>query len=220
MKMHYVASLAPFTFILLASFCGFCECYESLEFILPDTENKLGKRCHDFSGFFCLRKYYITARVSPRVFHWSDTMRMHKLASQVFFNYNWFSLDPKDEDHGCCYSQIKTYMSYGQPFGLSPDQYVARMTDLTSSTYRRLNTVRLRYDWLKCLNIIERIGFGDGNIVKLEGGFPNRSIALPPNPTGDLFVFRSDAIDKEMTFDWFKKNIMCPDQPWICMQYP
>ena len=76
-----------------------------------------------------------------------------------------------------------------------------------------------------CSNIIVEIGFGPGifrrshhpNVVE---GAPyvilGREVKDLGLPHVDSTIFNYTTVAQELTFHWFKHNIMCRDNAWIC----
>merc|ERR1712150_451588 len=75
-----------------------------------------------------------------------------------------------------------------------------------------------------CKNVITEVGFGPGNLVKnldrTLAGAPYVILGREYNQHGlphmDSQTFDWDNPAQNLTFHWFKHNIMCKSQPWIC----
>ena len=64
------------------------------------------------------------------------------------------------------------------------------------------------------------LGFGQGGFRK-TGRVHNAVFMLPPNEDKRIaHFFGYDSIEFELSFGWFKQNIVCDEQPWICRRYP
>ena len=79
-----------------------------------------------------------------------------------------------------------------------------------------------RFDDDFCLNVIVDIGFGSGkDKIKITGGDPEANFLLPLRQAGNIVrSFEKDKLQDELNFDWFKFNVLCAAQKWICVQYP
>ena len=74
-----------------------------------------------------------------------------------------------------------------------------------------------KYNKRLCVNVIAEIGFGPGALKKK--GAHDAVYILNPNEKG-IFFFSQDHIQTQLTFDWFKRNIICDEQEWVCLKYP
>ncbi|XP_075257044.1 uncharacterized protein LOC142349398 isoform X2 [Convolutriloba macropyga] len=146
-----------------------------------------------------------------------DDFRFYRLAKNIYKSFNWFSLRPQ-EPGGCCYFQTSVYMEYGRKMGLSPWEYRNKVTDF-SSAGKPLNFLMAYYDPKACANIITRVGFGRGQFrrIGVKYGppfiFPFRS----RNDTVHFFFYTQ--VRKFLTFEWFKENVVCRDQEWLCSNF-
>ncbi|XP_075259519.1 uncharacterized protein LOC142351253 [Convolutriloba macropyga] len=192
---------------------------DALVFILPGSHSLPGAECARFSNFFCLSHLWSPSRRTERPQLWTDTMRLQILAYPMHLQYNWFSYN--SGQNTCCYDQIGSYMRHGQPNGYSPDLYVSRLSDFRSDG-KGLEFVKVRYNSRLCLNVIYELSFGntraEGDFM-VRGGEDHADFIFPPNPSGYYQIFQYDNLRRDITFDWFKFHIVCPEKPWICMVY-
>ena len=63
------------------------------------------------------------------------------------------------------------------------------------------------------------VGFGQG-FLKFVGGVPDNVFVLRSSKDNAVHAFEHSTIRAHLTFDWFKLNVICEDQPWICVQFP
>ena len=65
------------------------------------------------------------------------------------------------------------------------------------------------------------MGFGTGGF-KRHGGIQQLDYILPPmgKYEEEIVIFSYVNVTKELTFDWFKANVLCVDQEWICEMWP
>ena len=70
-----------------------------------------------------------------------------------------------------------------------------------------------------CCNVITLIGFGKGTLSNHT--FRHRAMTLLMDSEHKRFhFFDPDTIVQMLTFDWFKYNYICHEQPWVCDLYP
>merc|ERR1712150_214174 len=122
---------------------------------------------------------------------------------------------------GCCHYQSEKYFYRGLSYGFSPDDYMNKLLNFTVQG-KHLQFIKAHYDSFFCLNVINSLTFGNtlpatSNITIL-GGKRGRDYMIPPNglPPYQIDVFSHLHLNNTLTFFYFKYNIMCRDQPWIC----
>ncbi|XP_075257250.1 uncharacterized protein LOC142349519 [Convolutriloba macropyga] len=190
------------------------EDYQSLHFQLPDSGDNLGQKCLQYSQFFCLTGTWFTRQQSNRPSRNQDFYVFLRLVRENYRKYNWFSFDERDQGQ-CCRFQTEVYMQHGQPKGLSPSQYFNSTVDFAPSQPKSLNFIGARFEPSMCANIISRVGFGRGRI-QINGVHPGYIYLFPVIDSHTVHFFTYRHVTEELTFDWFKRNIVCRDQPWIC----
>ena len=103
---------------------------------------------------------------------------------------------------------------------LTPTEYYKKITDY-SEEGKQLNYIMAYYS-LECeANIIMKIGFGTGKLKRddqFTGSHMQRS--------GIPYILKAgrhwtpkvpyDNPGSFITFSWFKNNVICADQSWIC----
>ncbi|XP_075255229.1 uncharacterized protein LOC142347949 [Convolutriloba macropyga] len=125
-------------------------------------------------------------------------------------------------DEHCCTSQIQTYVHLGHDIlKMSPEDYWRKLTDYPNEDNKPLNYIRAVYDTALCLNFIVEVGFGSGGLAPITGAIrPLYRFAFPAMEGVAPRIFPHQRLESELTFSWFKHNIMCKSQPWICAEHP
>ena len=85
-----------------------------------------------------------------------------------------------------------------------------------------VHAFQVRFDVDLCLNVIFEISFGsDQRELKIYGGDPRANFMLPLLHAGNTVIsFEISELRKELNFDWFKFNVLCLGQNWICNVFP
>ena len=130
--------------------------------------------------------------------------------------YNFYGIPSPFEE--CCNSQNQHYWKYGyNELRLNPGQYFSILTDYSDES-KPLNFLESYFSENCDANIITTVGFGPGTL---------RTHELLEDPTGDheyMFYFQDmpaalfPRLDPGgiLTFGWFKWNIMCHQNQWMC----
>ena len=139
-----------------------------------------------------------------------------KIFQPAFRQHNFFILRKN-----CCFIQFRSYYTYGfLGLNLTPKEYLSKLTN-----YREENkTLNLIWSYYKTdcnVHIISKIGFGIGKLKRIHRksgiGVPGANAPYKLK-VGDHWTpeipFRNAG--DFLTFKWFKINILCRDQPWIC----
>ncbi|XP_075251516.1 uncharacterized protein LOC142343980 isoform X2 [Convolutriloba macropyga] len=142
-----------------------------------------------------------------------DNQHFYDLVTPAFRNINWFSL-VEDEEDPCCLFQTWVYQETGRRKGFDPHEYFSKLTDF-SSEGKHLNHIMAEYNSTLCLNVIYQLGFGTGGLT-LRGDFQSNTFIILPQNYPDVHLFHASTIQQYLTFDWFKENYICIEQPWIC----
>ena len=82
-----------------------------------------------------------------------------------------------------------------------------------------LNLFQVFFDKSSCLNVLTKLNFGLGNL-KISGGALERDYSLYVPGSSSVFLFPWQDLRNLLTFDWFKLNVVCKEQPWICRSFP
>merc|ERR1712062_566522 len=130
---------------------------------------------------------------------------------------------------GCCQKQCDDYLTHGyERMFLSLPSYLNKLTDYSEKD-KILNYIEAYYDPLCHRNMILKVGFGRGALVRAnhpsdEGGFIQQRegysylLSYPYLNGLHANVFPYDNVQWHLTYWWFKQNIICRDQEWICDQ--
>ncbi|XP_075265904.1 uncharacterized protein LOC142358383 [Convolutriloba macropyga] len=208
--------------IVFVSWQNYVQCFaigQAWEFILADREDALGSRCAFYSNYYCFSNYWTNYEHSKRRATVQDFQEFMPLVVQMYRSINWFSLHNIDYPNGgCCDFQNFVYATRAHPYGISPHSFINVVTNFTVAG-KNLQFVKARFHPFFCLNVITTLAYGNGGSQLLvEGGSPAAQFMLPPNilePYHTLIISRR-ALEVALTFDWFKQNVMCKAQPWIC----
>ncbi|XP_075244543.1 uncharacterized protein LOC142338605 [Convolutriloba macropyga] len=190
-------------------------------FVLPGRFDYLGAKCNMFSRHFCLLGF-LSDELGSRKPTREDGELFYALISQTYMEMNWFSFKAQDRvnHYGCCTFQVNTYMEQGQSFGFSPVEYFEIVYNLgTTLPSRDLVYIKARRDPSICMNVIEQIGFGQGPFKILSGQHASENYTLPPlgNDGEEVLVIPGYLLTHRLTFNWFRLNVICKDQPRFCL---
>ncbi|XP_063728184.1 uncharacterized protein LOC134855576 [Symsagittifera roscoffensis] len=196
--------------------------WESMLFIIPSdySSDVRSHLCHKYSTRFCFMGKVINAIKSERSEEDDDYFNFIELISRVYRHINWFSISYVfvREEGTCCLSQLGSYRKFGMERGLSPDSYMNEVTDF-SSRNKKLNFIKAHFNRNLCVNLISEVGFGTGELV-IFGEYHNAFFLLNEGNNKMFHFFPYNNIKDQLTFEWFKLNIMCDEQPWICVTHP
>ncbi|XP_075246395.1 uncharacterized protein LOC142339920 [Convolutriloba macropyga] len=117
----------------------------------------------------------------------------------------------------CCRYQTFAYMKYGQANGLSPLDYYQRLTNF-SNEGKKLVFIMSKHVPDLCLNVITHIGFGHGQFRMY--GRHGHALGIFLHDTQTWHIFHHLHVSKYLTYEWFKHNVICRGQPWICANWP
>ncbi|XP_075246436.1 uncharacterized protein LOC142339953 isoform X1 [Convolutriloba macropyga] len=203
---------------------------EFMQFQLPDIDDPLGRICSRQSWRYCLQGLSISSKESNRSGQWTDVPAFLQLITNNNFwlKHNWFSLEPDRHPGACCGSQAAWYQSMGQSKGLSPEEYLNRLTDYSLKD-KNLVYIRSRYDHNRHTNVVLSVGFGKGNLSISGTHSPQHnytiirkirtSLSLMYHPlTESQFEVPSESPGSVLTFKIFKTFFICPENPEICRQ--
>ncbi|XP_075265056.1 uncharacterized protein LOC142357296, partial [Convolutriloba macropyga] len=197
------------------------EHWESLVFLLTTPLGPFGTLCSNYSNFYCLESYQTTLVGQP------DLGLTPAMMAQWFYDLietRWRTINmiSKQEGEDCCEGQTAMYVQYGlRNMAWSPDEYLEKLMDYSNHSMT-LNYIQGRYYGPVCANIITEVGFGPGPIRRAadyeDREKPYILISREHNndePT-NLWSKQFDYDTPQMTFGWFKEQIMCREKPWLC----
>ena len=214
--------------------------WTSLMFIIPidAPRNILSSRCRQQSIYYCLHAF-VSDPISSTSKAVQVRFRDHidpQDPTVVAFKFIKFSasqecrqlLEPVYRDHnlflfhdGCCLDHYCHYFMFGYGLALlTPKEYYEKLTDYTDEG-KVLNFI-MAYHSPDCeANVIMELGFGKGEVNTIHS-----FRGMPPEQPGLPYLLKvghhwAPKIPYEnprdfITFSWFKKNVICADQPWIC----
>ena len=188
--------------------------------------------CRKFSLFYCLEAFETeyegqlqalnsfgnSVFVSYQYYFHLETRAIRACASklkQIDLRHNLYSDTTGDCHFRLCFSYFN--MGFRNSL-LTVDEYIAKLTNYIDED-KNLNSIWSFYDPACRVNVIAKLGFGTGSLRKysnLRGGryrsFPYQmKIGLrwsDPIPAKKL--------KQVITYSWFKQNVICSSQPWIC----
>ncbi|XP_075242041.1 uncharacterized protein LOC142336936 isoform X2 [Convolutriloba macropyga] len=183
MHLHLGCQLVIILVVVLSSCkaksCKECD-WESLIFQLPHKYDRFGRRCSSFSDFFCLHGYWYREKQSNRTKK-TKSSDLERFRDLVKFNdtwkaFNWFSFRGAP-----FYSQVRQYWKHGWKYGVSPEEYLSRVTDF-SAKGKILNSIKVRISSLR-LRTRQEHHFGtrvwQGTSTNNTNRTPQKCIILP-----------------------------------------
>ncbi|XP_063728191.1 uncharacterized protein LOC134855584 [Symsagittifera roscoffensis] len=191
--------------------------------------------CRELSQFYCLNGYGdasihtsqlhndIAASVSLDYEEQANVLiraeleaRFEGYIQHVWRRINFF--DDEQQEARCCDRQVDKYIIFGQErLHLTPTEYFEKLTDYHNEMNKPLNYISAMWNPRSCINIITEVGFGPGGLQPFAGSVnPGFKFAFPPLPEVQPRAFSYRRITSQLNFHWFKHQIMCRDQPWIC----
>ncbi|XP_075258549.1 uncharacterized protein LOC142350573 isoform X2 [Convolutriloba macropyga] len=217
-----------FIFVLSTTTYGHSDDWKSQVFILSDKNgNELNRRCAMLSTNFCLYGYLVEN--NQRQYKWQDRYStvFEIIISRNYEHFNWFALgnensyDLSNSIVKCCSFQTQLFIENGRNKGLSPIEYYIR------ATKTKLNYVSVGLD--KCgRSRITAVGFGTGQLkyVAEDVGVNKNSLhtlpILQPNYLGmsdSFYSVHGHNLVFLITYDWFKRHVICREKRWICAEY-
>ena len=193
--------------------------------------------CRRFSSVYCLQSFEIVNADSSPPY---STSINRDWPSNIYYYNNWINKWANEEcnqtfpgifkshnhyldSQGCCKAQCTKYIHWGLRTLLTrPQEYIKKLTDYDED--KQLNLISAYY-YPECeVNVIIRLGFGKGSLIRESTVF-----GMLPQAPDMPYLFKvdkewSEAIPYDnpgyfLTFRWFKKNVMCKEQPWICQWF-
>ncbi|XP_075247714.1 uncharacterized protein LOC142340857 isoform X2 [Convolutriloba macropyga] len=125
---------------------------------------------------------------------------------------------------GCCQYQCDNYLVHGyERLFLTPQEYIDKLTDYSEEN-KTLNLIEAYFS-VNCnhrRNIITKIGFGKGELVRTNYPFGHKPqrfgypylLSSSDDSVAYWFPYRNPG--SQLTYWFFKNNVLCTDQPWIC----
>ncbi|XP_075265059.1 uncharacterized protein LOC142357303 [Convolutriloba macropyga] len=203
--------------------------WASLSFILPNEHQVHGYLCKYHSRYYCLDKYLTQNRFGNDVLTQDPITERNSAIFESLIQSEWRRINMVDtmiDPTTCCFDQTATYVVFGlQNQRMSPQEYLNKLMDYKEDN-KPLNFIAAYYSSEVCKNIIFQVGFGPGLLER----YPHRQVleGVPYVIPGEDFdstvaipglksvTFDYYHPERTLTFTWFKHNIMCKDNPWIC----
>ena len=213
--------------------------WSSVTFDIPVAVagNNVWPNCRKVSKFYCLSDYRTNIDgINPAIeFRNVFLLKIYRDLHQKFLLYKHNArrasaavFGPKYQQYnffvkvvGCCAGQFDSYYVHGlQGLKIKPEEYFSRLTDYTEEN-KNLNLLWSIYLDDCDVYIITKLGFGEGHLKRshFRNGFPSQNVDTPYRlQVGETWSpdIPYEHPDHFLTFNWFKKNVMCQDQPWIC----
>ena len=212
--------------------------WSSLVFIIPvqEPQDYYWKVCREFSEIFCLQRFYTSDETENpayvtevnldeagssliNYFYWLEDSAQSEL--QKVFEPKYKQINNFVDRYGCCFNQYFDYFTVALlQMMLTPKEYYGKISDFTDEN-KELNEIWAYYLPSCQQNIITKVGFGIGELKRknLYINLPNQEKGLPyVLKIGDSWsspIPYSNPGDF-LTFKWFRKNVVCLEQPWIC----
>ena len=193
--------------------------------------------CRRFGFFYCLDAFEVLAEPELISFtqsvHEQNTNRelydllRRNIANEcsekirpIFLYHNIFS----DADELCCDRQCFDYMVNGYRYmNLKVEEYIGKLTNYSDANgnTKNLNAIWSYYNPICNANIITKLGFGEGRLRRFEhlNGVPGQRTGAPyllkiGNRWSPKLPYENPG--NFLTFNWFKINVICREQTWIC----
>ena len=216
--------------------------WSSQIFIIPveTPNNYLWVLCKQRSSFYCIVSFEtenalnytaveLQNKIFPTAFH-GDRTSLNKL--QILKSQARIASDevskPLFEKHNLLGVQknysLRQYDSYYVHGFLrsqqTPREYFLSLTDYSIEN-KTLNFLKSYYLPRCKVHVISMLGFGVGELKRS----PRRSILRGLNPEAPYRIVIGkhwtpdipyNNPEQFLTYSWFKKNVICQDQPWIC----
>ena len=217
--------------------------WKSQTFIIPPgvSRNDAGDYCREFSNFYCLHAYETRPGVPSLAVEYDYDDLMYDLQLAIAVEELRFSLFQQCQqrfhaifrrhniyhgDEGCCEKQCGLYIQHGfTKMVLTPGNYISKLTDY-SEFNKQLNYIEAFFLTRCEVNIITKVGFGVGELIREDNpetdspqkrGYPYILGLLDPVLNSPI-PFENPG--QYLTFRWFKLNVICREQEWICRNWP
>ena len=211
--------------------------WTSQTFIIP-VESQLGYPwtiCRKFSDVYCLDNYetreldtepafhaFVNLRTSASMhtsYYWLEYNAITKTEHlfRPFYRRHNFFVDRES----CCLGQFYQYFAEAfKKMLLTPKKYIEELADYSEEN-KNLNAIWAFFEPVCRVNIITKLGFGKGDLQRFNNN-PN----IAPQRDGTPYLLKLgkkwstdipyDNPGHYLTFHWFKWNVICLEQAWIC----
>ena len=192
--------------------------------------------CRKFSKIYCLNGFETTEELSEPAFvsivnlmysghmhysyYWlaiSGYRRSKNQFRSMYTIHNFFT-----DREGCCYGQYQFYFVSGfKKMLLAPSQYIEKLTNYSDEN-KHLNAIWAFFDHDCNVNVITKLGFGAGQLKRFNHGVSFKSekedtpyqLRIGENWSHEVSYENPGQF---ITFRWFKWNVICLEQPWVCI---
>ena len=193
--------------------------------------------CHKLSSFYCLFGYEtnIQSESESYTVNWNQQRRTLDLDLQSKTSMLYDNVHEKCEEvllpiyeihnifhkFGCCKAQCNVYRRHGfDRMILTPVDYVSKLTDYNENN-KSLIYIQAFYNPRCRVNVITKIGFGIGVLLRTNHTFispqlPGVPYVLGNNAENLNLQFPYENPGGLLNFTWFKSNVICREQSWIC----
>ena len=216
--------------------------WSSQIFILPvkTPNNYLWFSCNRRSRFYCVFSFEtdfmqqnnaIELRLGTNLGTFHNDRTSHKMlrflnaqarkTSDEIFESNFWTHNFLGVRESCCPRQYASYYANGfLRSNQTPREFFLKLTDYSVEN-KTLNLIKSFYLPFCKFHVITKLGFGIGKLKRSQRQSVLRT-AIPEAPYR-LFIGKNstpeipfDNPGDFLTYSWFKKNVICQDQPWIC----
>ncbi|XP_075242392.1 uncharacterized protein LOC142337169 [Convolutriloba macropyga] len=191
--------------------------WESQLFVVPSHWTRLSRQCSRYSDVFCLHGYIYDRSRQGRQLDASEVDKFTQLVEKVFLRNNWFALPP-NQIRMCCDDQVDQYERRAYRKGVTAHEFATKATDFSLTTHKHLNWLYVRYVPYLCSNLISEVGFGYGPL-RIRGDFQTAPFIYPVKLGAEWIRFNAENLTSFLTFDWFREEIVCGKNTWICDDY-
>ncbi|XP_075259456.1 uncharacterized protein LOC142351212 [Convolutriloba macropyga] len=203
--------------------------WESLVFWISMEMGIFNHRCAFHSNFYCLDAYRTRNPFRNGTEEFTPTYEVVSVQTwfTILIRENWRQINMInfDQPRNCCEEQLRKFLVFGyHNKGMNPEEYMRKLTDYEDED-KPLNFIAAVGSLDRCENIIMEVGFGPGNFRRshhktVTEGIPYVLAGRQHDDFGNKFLdsraFEYENPGRQLTFHWFKHNIMCRDHPWIC----
>ncbi|XP_075253383.1 uncharacterized protein LOC142345282 [Convolutriloba macropyga] len=191
--------------------------WHSQVFTIPGRLTNNGKLCAKRSVTFCFRSFRLESEQDYGLsLNSSDeVVKFESLIKASFQKFNWFSGRAKDRDSGgCCSDQVDSFTKFGLWNLLSAQDYMSKATNFITG-HKPLNWIKAYFHKDVCANVIVEVGFGGGR-MRITGEFQPYADYILQMRNETALRYRPKRLQAHLTFNWFKHNVICVSQNWIC----
>ena len=169
-----------------------------------------------FQAFFKLRTTTASMHISYYWLEYSAIAKIERLFRPFYIHHNFFV-----DRENCCLGQFHQYFAEGfKKMLLTPEKYIEELADYSEED-KNLTAIWAFFEPVCKVNVITKLGFGKGELKRF-----NNSPNMAPQRDGAPYLLKLgknwiadipyDDPGHFLAFHWFKSNVICLEQPWIC----